>query len=187
MKKLMVILTLVLGTLLVFVSVAKAESHPGKKPQSVIEFSIGKHGNLHTVLGGFQVKRRVFKKRENGKIFGLKVVVNINSLWTWQGDASASDNPKRTADLLSNSWFDAKRYPIAVARAKVLNLQEGSTSTIKLTIKERTKEIKVRVEKGFLKFRIKLSDFNIDNSWKRVFASGYADVKVELNSRTPGF
>ena len=138
-----------------------------KKPKSKIEFTIGKHSNLHIVDGGFK----------SVEVKGNKVKVDIKSLWTWQNDSKASDDPKRTADLLSDDWFNADKFRFAYFTAT----EEKSNGDIHgvLKIKNIEKKVVLKKDGKVLKLRIKLSDFNIDNSWKRVFASGHADVVIK--------
>ena len=144
-------------------------ANPGPKPKSRIEFAISKHGGLHTVHGGFHKIER--------KKLSPYVKVDIKSLWTWQHDADASDNPKRTKDLLTDSWFDAEKYRYATFKADINN--EKYIGGI-LTIKGISKRIKLIKAGKFLKVRIVLKDFNLNASWKSVFAGNYADVSIRL-------
>ena len=152
----------------VFSIVAFAGSNKSPKLKSKIEFKISKHAGLHIVHGGFKVVER----KDN------VVKVDIKSLWTWQNDSEASDDPKRTKDLLTDDWFDADKFRYAFFTASEVK-KNGNVHGI-LKIKNIEKKVVLRKSGNFLKIRIKLSDFNIDNSWKRVFAGNYADVKIRI-------
>lgn len=173
----------VLLTLIVFLAVffganVNGDSHP--KPTSAVEFGISKHGGLHYVNGGFDIKKITFKKKTIATFHGVDAIVNINSLWTWQADASKADDPRRTEDLLGKDWFHAKKFPIAKAHIHVLPLNNTKNVKVKLTIKGKTKTIYAEVKGGYLLFRIVLKDFNLNPSWKSIFAGNFADVKVKL-------
>ena len=150
------------------------------KPSSEVEFKISKHAGLHTVHGGFKVKYHNYKKFEAGVYTRVNATVGINTLWTYQADADASDDPKRTKDLLSDDWFDAKKFPLANAHIHWLPLNDADNVVIELTIKGITKKIKAKVRDSKLLFRIVLKDFKINASWKSIFAGNYADVSVQL-------
>ena len=158
----------------------KKETNKNAKPESAVEFGISKHAGLHYVHGGFDVEYTKYEKYEAGVYTELNAIVNINSLWTFQVDTSRDDDPKRTKDLLSDDWFDAKKFPKAYAYVKWLPVNNADNVKIKLKIKGITKVINAKVRQNKLLFRIVLKDFNIDNSWKRIFAGNYADVKVRL-------
>ena len=155
---------------------AFGDNHP--KPYSMVEFKISKHAGLHEVSGGFDTYNVKYKKRDSKGIHHVKAKVNINSLWTHQADADKSDDPKRTKDLLSKDWFNVKKFPYA--HAHIQYIPNEGTGVIKLTIKGITKRIDFRSSHGKLKFRIKLSDFKIDASWKRIFVGNYADVVIRI-------
>ena len=138
-----------------------------KKPTSRIEFTITKHGGLHTVNGGFKVVKQK----------GNLVEVNINSLWTWQNDSKASDDPARTKDLLTSDWFDAKKFPKATFKADINNKKFIGGI---LTIKGISKRVELKKSGKFLKINIKLNDFNVDASWKKVFAGDNVNVTIKL-------
>ena len=157
-------------------SKALADNHP--KPESVIEFGISKHAGLHHVNGGFDVDSIQIKKEDSKGLHHVKAKVSIDSLWTFQSDADKSDDPKRTKDLLSKDWFNVKKFPYAHAHIQYIPFE--GTGVIKLTIKGITKRIDFRSSHGKLKFRIKLSDFKIDASWKRIFVGNYADVVIRI-------
>ena len=151
-----------------------------KKPTSAVEFGISKHAGLHYVNGGFNVEYMKYEKYEAGVYTEVNATVNINSLWTWQVDSSPSDNPARTKDLLSDDWFDAKKFPKAYAYVKWLPVNDADNVVIKLKIKGITRKVNAKVREGKLLFRIELKDFKINNSWKRIFVGNYADVSVKL-------
>ena len=148
------------------------------KPQSAVEFGISKHAGLHYVNGGFDIKSIDIKKKDSKGLHHVKAKVSIDSLWTFQADADKSDDPKRTKDLLSKDWFNVKKFPYAHAHIQYIPFE--GTGVIKLTIKGITKRIDFRSSHGKLKFRIKLSDFKIDASWKRIFVGNYADVVIRI-------
>ena len=160
---------------------ALGDDHP--KPTSQIEFGISKHGGLHYVNGGFEVESVKHKRFSEGVYTDIEVVVNINSLWTWQGDASKSDDPKRTKDLLSDDWFDAKKFPKAYAKIHWLPLNDSDNVAVELKIKGIKKVIIAKVRDGKLLLRVNLGDFKINASWKRIFAGNYADVVVKLEKK----
>ena len=161
----------------------KSGTNTNVKPTSVVEFGISKHAGLHYVHGGFDVEYIKFEKYEAGVWTEVNAIVNMNSLWTWQKDVVASDNPKRTKDLLSDDWFDAKKFPKAYAYIKWLPVNDADNVAVKLKIKGITKVINAKVREGKLLFRIVLKDFNIDNSWKRIFAGNFTDVSVRLENK----
>ena len=166
---------------------ALAHGKPGPntdaKPTSVVEFGISKHAGLHHVHGGFDVEYIKFEKYEVGVWTEVNAIVNINSLWTWQEDVVATDNPKRTKDLLSKDWFDSKKFPKAYAYIKWLPVNDADNVAVKLKIKGITKVINAKVRDGKLLFRIVLKDFNVDNSWKRIFVGNFAEVSVKLEKK----
>ena len=152
------------------------DNHP--KPESAIEFGISKHGGLHYVNGGFDLESITVKSKDSKGLNHVQAKVSINSLWTHQADSSKSDDPKRTKDLLSDDWFDAKKFPYAFAY--IHHIPFEGTGVIKLTIKGITKKIKFRSSHGKLKFKIILKDFNLNPSWKRIFAGNFADVVIRI-------
>ena len=160
---------------------AFGDNHP--KPESAVEFGISKHGGLHHVSGGFDVESRKYKRFADGVYTDVEAVVNINSLWTWQADASKSDDPKRVKDLLSDSWFDVKKFPKAYAKIHWLPLNDADNVVISLKIKGITRLINAKVRDGKLLFRVVLGDFKINASWKRIFAGNYANVVVKLEKK----
>lgn len=159
-------------------SKAFGDNHP--KPVSVVEFGISKHGGLHYVNGGFGVEFMKYERFSEGVYTNVNAIVNINSLWTWQGDASKSDDPKRTKDLLSDDWFDAKKFPKAYAKIHWLPVNNADNVAVELKIKGIKKLIMAKVRDGKLLFRVNLGDFNLNASWKRIFAGNFADVSVNL-------
>lgn len=176
-------LGIILATVFLFcgiVSLGMADNNP--KPESKIEFGISKHAGLHYVNGGFSKFKIMKGEKVVAGYKNLFVTVDISSLWTWQSDASQSDDPKRTADLLSKDWFWAKKYPAAIAHFKLLPLNNGKVN-FDLRIRGIQKVIQGEVKDGYLKFRIVLKDFNLASSWKRIFAGKFADVKVKLTRK----
>ena len=166
--------TITWGTILTLTSLSMSAfaffgtKNESPKPKSKIEFSIGKHNNLHTVLGGFKSVVRT----------GNKVRVDIKSLWTWQNDSKASDDPKRTADLLTDDWFNADKFRYAYFTAK--EVKSNGDVHGELKIKGIKKNVVLKKSGKVLKIKIVLKDFNIDNSWKKVFASSHVNVEIKL-------
>ena len=180
MNKLGVMLASIFFVFGILALTANADNHP--KPESKIEFGISKHAGLHYVNGGFSKFKIMKGEKVVAGYKNLFVTVDISSLWTWQSDASQSDDPKRTADLLSKDWFWAKKYPAAIAHFKLLPLNNGKVN-FDLRIRGIQKVIQGEVKDGYLKFRIVLKDFNLASSWKRIFAGKFADVKVKLTRK----
>jgi polyisoprenoid-binding protein YceI len=165
-----------LAALAFIVSPVLAESLKLDKEKSKVDFVGKKSDGKHT--GGFkEFKVDAKADFENPEKSSLMIEIDTTSLF--------SDDAKLTDHLKNPDFFDVRKYPkITFESTKIDATEESATITGKLTMLDKTVEVKVPCKTTVTDSSIQLkAEFKIDRTkWGMNYGKGKINDEVEINA-----